>query len=375
MRRYLDTMLAQNRVRVVEREVSGRHELAAVTQRSQRESDAPLLFRRVAGTRYPVMTNIFGSRPRLTGDARRRAEFLPPLGGADGNARRAAGRRGRAGRVGRSPPDRRCRRSPISSAMPAPISPPAFFWPTSRTAACRISRFTARRSSATRELRIRLGSPHHLTAISGESGSARRSAGSRDPARATARHWCSRPPRRSLTTRASWRSPAASPDGRCAMRRCRTIALVGASRHRNRHRRPDPAAHAPSRRPVRRVHGLLRSGRRQPRVRSDRRHRPARRDLPRADLRLAGGSAPARAFGRDARLPGAARRQPARHHRRRLRAQRDEHGGADRADVRGPCQTGDADRDGRQPRLEQDACSWSTKTSTSTTSTTSGGPT
>lgn len=66
MRRYLNSMLAHNRVRVVEREVSGQHELAAITQRSQRESDAPLLFRRVAGSRYPVMTNIFGSRPRLT---------------------------------------------------------------------------------------------------------------------------------------------------------------------------------------------------------------------------------------------------------------------------------------------------------------------
>jgi UbiD family decarboxylase len=66
MRCYLDTLLAENRVRVVEREVSGQFELAAVTQRSQRESDAPLLFRRVAGSRYPVMTNIFGSRPRLT---------------------------------------------------------------------------------------------------------------------------------------------------------------------------------------------------------------------------------------------------------------------------------------------------------------------
>jgi UbiD family decarboxylase len=66
MRRYLDTLLAGNRVRVVEREVSGQFELAAVTQASQRESDAPLLFRRVAGSRYPVMTNIFGSRPRLT---------------------------------------------------------------------------------------------------------------------------------------------------------------------------------------------------------------------------------------------------------------------------------------------------------------------
>jgi len=66
MRLYLDSLLAQNRVRVVDREVSGKFELAAVTQRSQRESDAALLFRRVAGSRYPVMTNIFGSRPRLT---------------------------------------------------------------------------------------------------------------------------------------------------------------------------------------------------------------------------------------------------------------------------------------------------------------------
>lgn len=66
MRRYLDRMLAENKVRIVEREVSGQFELSAVTQQSQKESDAPLLFRRVAGSRYPVMTNIFGSRPRLT---------------------------------------------------------------------------------------------------------------------------------------------------------------------------------------------------------------------------------------------------------------------------------------------------------------------
>jgi UbiD family decarboxylase len=66
MRCYLEMMLAEGRVRVVDREVSGRFELAAVTQASQRESDAPLLFRSVAGSRYRVMTNIFGSRPRLT---------------------------------------------------------------------------------------------------------------------------------------------------------------------------------------------------------------------------------------------------------------------------------------------------------------------
>jgi 4-hydroxybenzoate decarboxylase len=65
MRRYLEDLLSQGRVRIIDREVSGLHELAAVTQRSQRESDAPLLFRHVTGSRYPVMTNIFGSRPRL----------------------------------------------------------------------------------------------------------------------------------------------------------------------------------------------------------------------------------------------------------------------------------------------------------------------
>jgi len=65
MRAYLEHLLDQGAVRVVEREVSGRHELAAVTQASQRESDAPLLFRRVAGSWMPVVTNVFGSRPRL----------------------------------------------------------------------------------------------------------------------------------------------------------------------------------------------------------------------------------------------------------------------------------------------------------------------
>ncbi len=66
MRAYLEKLLGEGRVRIVEREVSGRHELAAVTQASQKESDAPLLFRKVAGSVYPVVTNIFGSRPRLT---------------------------------------------------------------------------------------------------------------------------------------------------------------------------------------------------------------------------------------------------------------------------------------------------------------------
>ncbi len=75
MRAYVEQMLEEGRMRVVEREVSGRHELAAVIQASQRESDAPILFRRVAGTRHEVISNIFGSRPRLTA----------LLGGGDGS--------------------------------------------------------------------------------------------------------------------------------------------------------------------------------------------------------------------------------------------------------------------------------------------------
>ena len=65
MRTYLERLLAEGRVRVVEREVAGRFELSAVTQASQRESDAALLFKKVAGSRLPVMTNMFGSRARL----------------------------------------------------------------------------------------------------------------------------------------------------------------------------------------------------------------------------------------------------------------------------------------------------------------------
>src|SRR5262245_1672696 len=78
MRAYMEALCAAGRVRIVEREVSGKHELAAVTQRSQRESDLPLLFLRVAGSTHPVMTNVFGSRARL----------LEMLGGGNSFCRR-----------------------------------------------------------------------------------------------------------------------------------------------------------------------------------------------------------------------------------------------------------------------------------------------
>ncbi len=65
MRSYIEGLQATGQVRIVEREVSGQHELAAITQAFQRESDNALLFRNVRGSRYPVITNVYGSRPRL----------------------------------------------------------------------------------------------------------------------------------------------------------------------------------------------------------------------------------------------------------------------------------------------------------------------
>jgi UbiD family decarboxylase len=65
MREYVAKLQAREQVRVVEREVDPRFELAAVTQRSQRESDRAILFRQVRGTAFPVVTNLYGSRRRL----------------------------------------------------------------------------------------------------------------------------------------------------------------------------------------------------------------------------------------------------------------------------------------------------------------------
>ncbi len=67
MRDFFNRLLERGEVAVVDREVNGRHELAAVCQASQKESERALLFKRVGGTRFPVATNVFGSRSRLCG--------------------------------------------------------------------------------------------------------------------------------------------------------------------------------------------------------------------------------------------------------------------------------------------------------------------
>src|SRR3972149_6125991 len=75
MHQYIDQLIKRGTFRIVEREVDPRFELAAVTACSQAESDAPLLFRKVKGSRTPVVTNLFGSRSRL----------CELIGAADGN--------------------------------------------------------------------------------------------------------------------------------------------------------------------------------------------------------------------------------------------------------------------------------------------------
>jgi UbiD family decarboxylase len=65
MRDYIEKLRQSGALRIVEKEVSGQHELAAVTAAAQRDSDQAILFRKVAGSRHPVVTNVYGSRPRL----------------------------------------------------------------------------------------------------------------------------------------------------------------------------------------------------------------------------------------------------------------------------------------------------------------------
>ena len=65
MQNYIQKLLDNDEMRVVSREVDPRHELSAVLSCSQQESDAPLLFRNVKNTDYPIVTNLYGSHSRL----------------------------------------------------------------------------------------------------------------------------------------------------------------------------------------------------------------------------------------------------------------------------------------------------------------------
>ncbi|HUT48505.1 MAG TPA: UbiD family decarboxylase [Alphaproteobacteria bacterium] len=65
MRRTIEELVRQGDVRVVEREVDPRFELAAVVAASQRQSEAALLFRAITGSALPAASNLYGSYTRL----------------------------------------------------------------------------------------------------------------------------------------------------------------------------------------------------------------------------------------------------------------------------------------------------------------------
>jgi len=65
MHDYIEELLARGEVRVVDREVDPEFELAAVIEKSMQESEKPILFKNVAGSSFPVVSNVYGSHRRL----------------------------------------------------------------------------------------------------------------------------------------------------------------------------------------------------------------------------------------------------------------------------------------------------------------------
>ena len=65
MRNYMAALKARGDLLEVHREVDPKHELAAVTHAAQQRWGKAILFHKVKGTDFPVLTNIYGSRDRL----------------------------------------------------------------------------------------------------------------------------------------------------------------------------------------------------------------------------------------------------------------------------------------------------------------------
>lgn len=65
MRDYISRLRQRGDLLVVDKEIDPFHELAAVTHAAQKRWGKPILFTNVKGTRFPVVTNVYGSRERL----------------------------------------------------------------------------------------------------------------------------------------------------------------------------------------------------------------------------------------------------------------------------------------------------------------------
>ena len=65
MHDYIEKLIQRGEMLVVDKQVDPKFELAAVTAQSQRESEAPIMFRNVKGSNLPVVSNIYGSYARM----------------------------------------------------------------------------------------------------------------------------------------------------------------------------------------------------------------------------------------------------------------------------------------------------------------------
>jgi len=65
MREFVERLRARGELMVVDKEVDPFHELAAVTHVAMKKWGKPILFTNVKGTKFPVVTNVYGSRERL----------------------------------------------------------------------------------------------------------------------------------------------------------------------------------------------------------------------------------------------------------------------------------------------------------------------
>ncbi len=65
MREFIRRLEARGDLLVVDKEIDPYHELAAVTLQAQKKWGKPILFKKVKGTSFPVVTNVYGSRSRL----------------------------------------------------------------------------------------------------------------------------------------------------------------------------------------------------------------------------------------------------------------------------------------------------------------------
>lgn len=89
MRDFVSRLRARGDLLVVDKEIDPFHELAAVTHAAQQRWGKPILFTKVKGSRFPVVTNVYGSRERLAevigikaGDFCRQWSNLANLGSA-----------------------------------------------------------------------------------------------------------------------------------------------------------------------------------------------------------------------------------------------------------------------------------------------------